>query len=107
MSKLTDDGRDAIVRELYEESQSDWAGFWEIARLIADAVGEREAARDQSHEVVRALLGHGLHAGDPPYSPDGFQAWPDQEPDAVVARLQAEWTGSSPMPDLLGTWFGR
>jgi hypothetical protein len=56
--------------------------------------------------VVRELLAHGLLAGDPPYSKDGYTAWQDQRLDAVIDRIRAEWIalGRTPnIPDIV--WF--
>lgn len=108
MRTLTDRERRSLVNEFYAESGSDLVRFWEVAKEVEELVGTGEMAREQSLMIVRDLLEEGLVAGDPPYSPGGYQAWNDQVPINVVARIRIEWlsSGHTPtIPDIV--WFGR
>lgn len=108
MKGLTDGERRNLVDEFYAESSGDLVGLWEIAKEVQDLVGPGEAAREQSLLVVRDLLGKGLIAGDPPYRLNGHEAWGDQKPDAVVARIRAEWLALGHAPDIPDiAWFSR
>ena len=97
-----------LVEEFWSESETDAVGLWEIAKEVEERLGTNDTARERSLSIVRTLLLKGLLAGDPPYRPDGYQPWSEQEPGAVVDRIRAEWLelGHTPsIPDIV--WFAR
>lgn len=105
---LTGIERDDLIRDFYNESNSDLVGLWEITKEVEEIMGTNDAAKEQSLFIVRELLSRGLRAGDPPYCPTGYQPWLDQNPDAIINRIRAEWLelGHTPsIPDIV--WFGR
>ena len=105
---LTDIERDNLIRDFYNESNSDLVGLWEIIKEVGEIMGNNDEAKEQSLSIMRELLSKGLRAGDPPYCPTGYQPWTNQSPDAVVNRIRVEWSelGHTPsIPDIV--WFGR
>lgn len=108
MRILNDRERRTIVDDLYEESEDDLVGLWEVAKLVEELVGTGEEAREQSLTIVNDLLVKGLVVGDPPYAPGGYKVWDDQDPKRVVGKIRAEWIslGHTPnIPDI--AWFAR
>ena len=85
-------------------------GLWEIVKVVKEELGVQKNAEiwSQSMQIVRALLQSGIRAGDSPYTNRGdFVAWPDNELEAIVARIENEWVNSSREPNLPDSpWFG-
>ncbi len=108
MRTLTDVEFQELVADFYSESSDDVVGLWEVAKVVEKLIETGDVAREQSLRIVRALLAKGLLVGDPPYSANGYKPWPDQNPERVVSRIEAEWLelGHTPsIPDI--AWFGR
>lgn len=107
MRTLTDRERLGLVNEFLAQASGDLVGLWEVAKEVEALLGPGGTAREQSLGVVADLLAGGLVAGDPPYGPGGWQAWGDQDPAAVVARIRREWLGLGRTPDIPDiAWFG-
>ena len=99
----------SLKEAFLKEAEDDIVGLWEIVKILEEDHGAaNEVLCEQSLEVVRGLLAHGLLAGDPPYSVGGYRPWADQQPDAVIDRIRSEWIalGHTPnIPDIV--WFSR
>lgn len=98
---------EGLIGRFLAEAQDDQVGLWEIVREVEQRSASGASALEETLAVVRELLSHGLQAGDPPYSTDGYRAWADQRPDAVIERIRREWAalGRAPnIPDIV--WFG-
>lgn len=108
MRAMTDSERLSLVEGFLAEAAGDLVGLWEIAKEVEALLGPGEAVREQSLRIIADLLARGLAVGDPPYGPAGYQAWPNQDPAAVVARIRAEWLRLGRVPDVPDiAWFGR
>lgn len=98
--------RRALIERFYDEARSDLVGLWQIVKAVERKNGRGEDPTEDVLSIVRALLGRGLRAGDPPYSEGGFRPWPDQNVDVVLQRIRAEWLALGRTPDLPDiAWF--
>jgi hypothetical protein len=99
----------AMVNEFFTEAEDDLVGLWEIVSEVEERTGAAEQVlREQTLEVVRELLVHGLVAGNPPYSVHGYRPWTDQRPDAVIDRIRSEWIALGRIPNIPDiAWFAR
>lgn len=72
---LTDPRLTTVVDDVLDFARDDWVGLW----VILGWVKERMSGADSDEQkaatlaVCAAVLGHGLQAGDPPYTPGGFR----------------------------------
>jgi hypothetical protein len=85
----------AVLDGLVNLAKADWLALW----MIVDDV-ETQLSPDDDEEtlettvtLVEGLLARGLLAGDSPVIGDEvcFNAWPNQEPDAVAEYIRREW----------------
>ncbi len=107
MNTLTDIQLHTLAADFHTTSTEDIVGLFAIAKDVFALLHDEDATREEALRVVRALLDTGMCAGNPPYSPGGWQPWPDQTPETVLARIRAEWhaLGRRPnIPDI--AWFG-
>lgn len=95
-----------IIDRFYAEAQEDAIGLWEIIDEIEENSNSNIDIRQQTSLLVRLLLARGLIAGNPPYSATGYEPWPNQEPDAVVNRINREWDALGRLPSVPDiVWF--
>ena len=85
-------------------------GLWEIVKVVKEELGAQETYEiwEQSMHIVHALLQSGMRAGDSPYKNRGdFIAWPEDNLEAIVARIKNEWVNSARVPNIPDSpWFG-
>lgn len=106
MDTIRPSEKDRLADQFCAEAREDLVGLWEIAREVEEQTGPGEAAREQTLDLVRALLQRGLRAGDPPYLAGGYRPWPNQEPDIVIERIRREWLALGRMPNITDiVWF--
>lgn len=74
-------------------------------RFLSDVAGRAVDAVSEVLDIARALLGRGLVVGNL-MKDGGFAPWDEQQPDAVVNRIQQEWRelGHNPTIDDIA-WF--
>ncbi len=94
----------------FEEGRSDdWTGLWEIAADVRHdcEVSDNHEVKDHSLKVVRMLMERGFRAGQfKRYGDSKLILWPDQTPDAVVARIDKEWDPAKGDPNINDIcWF--
>jgi len=107
MKTLTQDQIKTLVKEFYSETLEDIVGLFSIIQEVRELSINDNVVREETLHVVKALLAEGMVAGDPPYYPDGYKPWPDQDPSKVIDRIRSEWLqlGHTPdIPDIV--WFG-
>lgn len=101
---------DHVISMFIAQGKGGPFGLWEIVKVVKEELGVQKNAEiwSQSMQIVRALLQSGIRAGDSPYTNRGdFVAWPDNELEAIVARIENEWVNSSREPNLPDSpWFG-
>jgi hypothetical protein len=93
------------IESFYNEAHDDYVGLWQIFRRTHNRLIESDVADTQTLEIVRALIARGLLAGN--LTKDGgFEPWEEEQPDAVVNRVQREWRqlGRAPTIDDIA-WF--
>ena len=96
-----------LVDEFYTESLEDIVGLFSIVKEVGELIGNEDVTREQALRVVEALLAKGMLAGDPPYYPDGYKPWSDQNRDAVIGRIRLEWLRLGRVPNIPDiAWFG-
>jgi hypothetical protein len=92
---------DQIVAMFESEAEDDIIGLWEVVKLAEEDTeeGKGENLRGVSFEIVRRMLARGFWAGD---MKDGHSVdpWPDQRPEAVIARIEAEWNALEHVPTI-------
>ena len=96
---VTETLRSQLISRFLREAGDDLVGLWQIVNAVERQTGDGGALREQTLDVVRELLAHGLVTGDPPYSANGYRPRTDQRPDAVCAGRPARsmWCKSTPM----------
>ena len=52
------------------------------------------------------MLARGFQAGHIAKDGNTLDAWPDQRPESIIGRLQAEWRHGDPNLEF-GVWFDR
>ena len=105
---VTQASHNELVSEFLREANDDFVGLWEIVHVLERQIGDARALRDQTLDVARELLARGLLAGGLSSSDDDFHPWPDQRPDAVIARIRSEWIALGRTPNIGDiVWFSR
>jgi hypothetical protein len=98
-----------IVEDYVRHSQVDYIGLWQIASRIREDLGPIDNAkvRQQTIVVVRRLIEREILAGD--YVKSGFRFWDDDNPEAIIARIEKEWDPEHGDPTLANPicWFAR
>ena len=90
-----------IVKDFVLEASEDNVGLWRIVNAVRHEFGEADEARVQaiSLKVVEELLNHGLEVVDY-YQGRGWARWPDQDAQAILARIDREWNVLGREPNL-------
>ncbi len=108
MDSITQFETERLVDQFCAEARDDMVGLWEIAKEVEALIGSGPAAREPTLELVRILLRRGFRVGEPPYSPGGYRAWPNQHPDAAIDRIRREWLALGRTPNIADiAWFDR
>ena len=94
-----------IVGWSYEEAHEDYIGLWQVIDRAATKFADAATADKAVFDSIRALLARGLLAGNLTRQ-NTFVPWDQQQPDAVIARIQREWQelGHTPTIDDIA-WF--
>lgn len=89
---------DAKLKELVADIEvgriHDWTGLPEIAGYVRVEceVSDKQEVKDYSLKIVRILMERGFRVGQfEHYGDSKLIPWPEQEPDAVVSRIDHEW----------------
>jgi hypothetical protein len=84
---------DEIVAMFVSQAKGDIIGLWEVIKVAEEDTdeGKGENLRKTSIEIVRRMLARGFWAGVMSANGCAVDAWPDQRPEAVIARIEAEW----------------
>lgn len=107
MKTLTQDQIKTLVQEFHTQNSEDIVGLFSVVQEVGDLFKDDDVVLEETLVIVKALLADGMVAGDPPYYPDGYRPWPDQDPLKVANRIRSEWLqlGHTPdIPDIV--WFG-
>lgn len=87
----------------------DWLGLVVIADFVRRRcdVADNDEVKRLSLKVVRILMERGFRAGQfKRYGDSELILWPDQAPDAVVARIDREWDPAKGDPNINDIcWF--
>lgn len=87
----------------------DWVGLVVIANFVRRhcGVADNDEVKRLSLNAVRALMERGFRAGQfMRYGDSKLNLWPDQTPDAVVARIDREWDPAKGDPNINDIcWF--
>jgi len=78
------------VDDFMEEAHDDYVGLWQVVGRSRSRQTTPESVRAEACTIVALLLERGLLAGNLTRD-GGFVPWMQQEPDAVVRRIQREW----------------
>ncbi len=92
---------DHIADSLVSESEHDYVGVWQLVRRVSKVCDQssEEAIRGMTLELVRRLLRRGFVAGRLAHE-GGFEPWSNQNPDAVLERIDAEWSALGHRPGI-------
>jgi hypothetical protein len=98
-----------LVRGFEKERATDWTGLWEVAADVRRDCGisDNQKVKEHSLEAVRMLMDRGFRVGQFERYGDGkLILWPDQDPEAVVARIDREWDSAKGDPNINDIcWF--
>jgi len=87
----------------------DWLGLAVVADFVRRRcdVADNDEVKRLSLKVVRILMERGFRAGQfERYGDSKLILWPDQSPDAVVARIDQEWDTAKGDPNINDIcWF--
>src|SRR5581483_1558441 len=101
-------GYQEVLESLIEECEDDHVGLWAILWPVHVEMGvqDQREARVTTMRLVRDLLvEHGMLAGFPTKDGRGFTPW-DLPPDAVIRRIDEEWTALGREPNIGDiVWF--
>lgn len=99
------------IIDSYEKAVTeDSIGLWEV---FADARWDVEANEGKTTQAVTLdlvgrMLSRGFRAGYMADNERGFEAWPDQNPNSVIRRIEAEWNELGRDPTISDIcWFDR
>lgn len=102
--------REEAVRDLETAASESYIRFWWLtgAAQELDEKKDSEGLRSQTLGLVRMMLARNVRAGHLGETGGEFVAWPDQDPEAVVHRIEAEWDelGRDPTVNDI-CWFDR
>jgi hypothetical protein len=93
---------DEVVAMFVSEAEDDIIGLWEVIKVAGEDTdeGKGENLRKTSIEIVRRMLARGFWAGDMIKGGSAVDPWPDQQPEAVIARIEAEWSALGRVPNI-------
>jgi hypothetical protein len=93
---------DDIVEEFEKEATEDVIGLWEAIGAAEDILEEEKAQDVQklTFDIVRRMLARGFRAGDMSKCGSTVDPWPDQRPEAVIGRIEAEWKALGRLPNI-------
>lgn len=98
----TDPEMATVVDDVLDFARDDWVGLWVIFNWVKERMPD--ASSDERKvatlSICAAALERGLKAGNPPYSPGGFRAWPDQTISSVVAAISQQWDQLAEEPNI-------
>lgn len=87
----------------------DWLGLVVVANFVRRRcdIADNEEVKRLSLEIARVLMERGFRAGQfERYGDSKLILWPDQSPDAVVARIDREWDPAKGDPNFNDIcWF--
>lgn len=87
----------------------DWLGLVVVANFVRRRcdIADNDEVKRLSLKVVRILMERGFRAGQfERYGDSKLILWPDQAPDAVVARIDREWDPAKGDPNINDIcWF--
>lgn len=90
-----------IVGWYVAEARIDYIGLWQVINHArrAEDIDQNLPAIEKTLILVRSLLKRGFQAVDL-IDHGGCVAWPDQDVDAIVARIRHEWKALGQEPSL-------
>jgi hypothetical protein len=102
MPMKTNRGIDNVVEAFEKEATEDVIGLWEAVGAAEDIVGEEkeEDVQRLTFDIVRRMLARGFRAGDMSEGGSTVDPWPDQRPQTVIGRIEAEWKALGRMPNI-------
>jgi hypothetical protein len=87
----------------------DWLGLVVVANFVRRRcdIADNDEVKRLSLKVVRALVERGFHVGQfKRYGDSKLILWPEQDTDAVVARIDKEWDTTIGDPNINDIcWF--
>lgn len=87
----------------------DWLGLVVIANFVRRRCGvtDNDEVKQLSQKAVRVLMERGFRVGQfKHYGDSKLIPWPEQDPDAVVARIDKEWDATKGDPNINDIcWF--
>lgn len=93
---------EAVLDGLLRFAEDDWIGLWVIASDVEEELGIDDPTKNLEITLVlvKELLKRGLRAGDSPVhnSAVHFNAWSNQDPDAVIDFIRREWAQRGGLP---------
>jgi len=98
---------DQIVGDLALAGKGDYVGIWQIISAVTHdfKLSNPVDIRRLTMEIVRELLISGARAVDLTQG-GGCTPWQDQQPDAVIARINKGWDSLGREPDIGDiVWF--
>lgn len=96
-----------LIANYINHSKVDYVGLWQIASHVRDDLGSQDDKRveESTLAIVRGLVANGLRPGD--YLKTGFHYWNEADAEAILARIDREWTALGHDPNLAEPicWF--
>jgi hypothetical protein len=87
----------------------DWLGLVVVANFVRRRcdVSDNDEVKRLSLKVVRSLMERGFRVGQfKRYGDSKLILWPEQDPDAVIARIDREWNAAKGDPNINDIcWF--
>lgn len=97
-----------LISTLLSEAQYDYIGLWEVmgkCKLIDQNDQSPEVIRSRTLDIVFEMLANGFLAVDLLPS-GGCRPWDDQNPNAVLQRIDAKWRSQGREPNIGDiVWF--
>jgi hypothetical protein len=102
-------GIDDLVDGYVREAAIDFVGLWQIVSATRQWLNTNtdEQVKRLSLEIAKRLYDHGLRPGNY-HLGTRLQYWPDDGPQAMLARIDREWDKNREDPNLAEPicWFG-
>jgi hypothetical protein len=96
-----------IMKLFEQQSAVDYIGLWQVIDAAKRELNEGASSGIQrlTLELVKSMLNHGFRAGDLAES-DGFNAWPNQNSDLILHKIESEWSALGREPNIGDiAWF--
>ncbi len=92
---------DQLIDSYEKAITQDYIGLWEIVGNAKTVLKAKEAIDVQARtlDLVKRMLSRGFRPGHLAER-GGFDDWPDQNPDSVLHRIEAEWNKLGHEPNI-------